>query len=1008
MGNARYGFLPWMRQGIANRISKVDDPDDTSSTGRIQMPVTIKYSKNDTPVNSNPQISKNIQLVYPGDITGINSSVVVRCEPANGVFDFEANYLPYIEFYEEDFLWRYTPASPDGQKLRPWLALVVLKDNEFEFVPPAKEDLPASIEIVGNLSDIFYPHDQHWAWGHVHVFKPRESIGTTATATDKNNFIADLSADRDIAVSRLMSPRRLEKKTQYTAFLIPAFESGRKAGLGIADDPQNMTKTLESSWKNTNNTRFPIYYQWRFGTSELGDFETLVRALKPRVTPAELGGREMDISKSGMGLDVLFEGSTPVVSNTTVIMEGALKPPAFSSGTIMDVQTGDEYSEGIKELVNLSEYMQSGNFLPPNPPKTNPIVTSTNLQLDPVIVPPLYGQWHANVNSIDASSPEWIQEVNLDVRYRAAAGIGAQVVRDNQEKYMEIAWRQIGDVLAVNDKIKKAQLAIEASKNIYAKHLVGDANSTSTTTAKNFDKVARIANASFRKIPAVNPAYSSNQSLSPVLSIKKIMGLTKLTETPINSGFTKVTRNRSTLVKHANATPNSSGNIKNLLYNQLETNANVTACKPFKQPQNVRTLNASDTDYISASLGSTAYSMVLNFPSTHWQYIYNNQAREFYRTQWYYDQLENDYSKSSINIISTGFISPGTTTSLDFTSYVLEMLEPDQAITKRVSELIHLQEKGNVSKLNSLNPIMAYPVLDRPMYDELLKLSNDYILPNASQYPNNSITILQTNRRFIEAYFAGLNHEFSRELLWREYPTDQRGSYFRKFWDTNDTIDLTDLNSSSSTFDPDYLFDINPLHVWHNNNRRLGENHYVSRHGASSPQMVLLIRGDLLKKYPNALIYLQKANDTRTNGKRTLKTITWTNNKPDTLTVKFPLFKAAVQPDITLLGFDISKEAALGDAVNGQEGWFVVFRERPGQIKFGLDEPPYTSLITWDDINWGHLGTNPKYIDVTATLSPTTPQTNPNISWGTDSASMAWITYQKPVIIAVHADDMLV
>ena len=31
---------------------------------------------------------------------------------------------------------------------------------------------------------------------------------------------------------------------------------------------------------------------------------------------------------------------------------------------------------------------------------------------------------------------------------------------------------------------------------------------------------------------------------------------------------------------------------------------------------------------------------------------------------------------------------------------------------------------------------------------------------------------------------VGLNHEMARELLWREYPTDQRGSYFRQFWDT--------------------------------------------------------------------------------------------------------------------------------------------------------------------------------------------------------------------------------
>ena len=36
-----------------------------------------------------------------------------------------------IEFYDEDFPWRYTPAAPDGGKLRPWIALIVLKETEF-------------------------------------------------------------------------------------------------------------------------------------------------------------------------------------------------------------------------------------------------------------------------------------------------------------------------------------------------------------------------------------------------------------------------------------------------------------------------------------------------------------------------------------------------------------------------------------------------------------------------------------------------------------------------------------------------------------------------------------------------------------------------------------------------------------------------------------------------------------------------------------------------------------
>ena len=35
---------------------------------------------------------------------------------------------------------------------------------------------------------------------------------------------------------------------------------------------------------------------------------------------------------------------------------------------------------------------------------------------------------------------------------------------------------------------------------------------------------------------------------------------------------------------------------------------------------------------------------------------------------------------------------------------------------------------------------------------------------------------------------CGLNHEFAGELLWRGYPTDKRGSYFRQFWDVSEYV----------------------------------------------------------------------------------------------------------------------------------------------------------------------------------------------------------------------------
>ena len=78
-------------------------------------------------------VARDVALYGPGDIVGIDRRAIVRMEPRDWITNFEPNYLPYIEFYDEDFPWRYTPAAPDGAaRLRPWLTLVVLKEDEFK------------------------------------------------------------------------------------------------------------------------------------------------------------------------------------------------------------------------------------------------------------------------------------------------------------------------------------------------------------------------------------------------------------------------------------------------------------------------------------------------------------------------------------------------------------------------------------------------------------------------------------------------------------------------------------------------------------------------------------------------------------------------------------------------------------------------------------------------------------------------------------------------------------
>jgi hypothetical protein len=116
---ARYSFLTWLRRGIANQLQA-----DASAASRASLTVSLTVASD---VESQPLTPKRVDLVGPGDILGFNPQLVVRTEPRRWIADFEPNYLAFVEFYDEDFPWRYTPASPDttAHRLIPWITLLL-------------------------------------------------------------------------------------------------------------------------------------------------------------------------------------------------------------------------------------------------------------------------------------------------------------------------------------------------------------------------------------------------------------------------------------------------------------------------------------------------------------------------------------------------------------------------------------------------------------------------------------------------------------------------------------------------------------------------------------------------------------------------------------------------------------------------------------------------------------------------------------------------------------------
>jgi hypothetical protein len=100
-----------------------------------------------------------------------------------------------------------------------------------------------------------------------------------------------------------------------------------------------------------------------------------------------------------------------------------------------------------------------------------------------------------------------------------------------------------------------------------------------------------------------------------------------------------------------------------------------------------------------------------------------------------------------------------------------------------------------------------------------------------------------------------------------------------------------------------------------------------------------------------------------------------------------------------------------------------VIKERPGEPRFGLDLERGGQLEIWSDASWEDVmpgGAAGAYLSVAgATTTLTAPATTSakrtqyeedrNVSWGaaTSAADIAYVLYQSPVLVAIHAAEML-
>jgi len=1074
-----YSFLPWLRTGVANNVTQLDG--DTGVKVRVALPLDLTLTATGLDGNVTTQVvHRDVSLFGPGDILGIEARAIVKVEPRNWITNFEPNYLPYIDFYDEDFPWRYAPAAADGTKhrLRPWISLVVLKEGEFtdgknmQGRPLPYFDLAAGVQA----SNVFPRPAELWAWAHVHVNVDLSNNGDPAIAGVLQRFEQTVGANPDRAYSRIMCPRRLQPDITYHAFLIPTFETGRLAGLG--QDVPAATVATASAWNN-NQTQFPYYYRWQFRTGAFGDFEYLVKLLKPRPTDKRVGVRDMDVVHPGSNLPAI---DTPAELGGVLKLGGALRvpfatlPPADQAEVTKfdqwDVPFPHPFETAAARLINLADDYTRASTETVNP----------DGDPDPVVTLPLYGRWHALTNRVleapDGSplprNQNWVHCLNLDPRFRVPADFGTDVVQQNDERYMNAAWQQVGDVIEANNRIRMAQLAQAASLSWHQRHVA----------ALSSERVFLLTAPMHKRVIAEGVTVASRVSASVLPPV--------LTSAP----FRKLTRPGTPLTKRLSLPPAAAAQIA------VRVNAGELHPAPPKvaPPAVIGTGDAVDVvtpknvpgfirDWLAkypwlrflplvllllvmvlvllfAPAAATAVIVIaapilfgLFVLLSRWSRGINlaDSIREEQQTPALVDSLPK-ISNFVISRPGSSFTPQAgasdsaeatrfkgalhdvyTYTSIKFPEPVkqrldiatlarttVEAIHPLRTIPRRAFGTVVLPPWLLDNLVEQFTPVMAYPVFDPPMYKPLADISSELFLPNLNLIPPNSMTLLESNQRFIEAYMVGLNHEMGRELLWREFPTDQRGSFFRQFWDVSLLLPL-----KPTPEDREKLRDIPEIHKW-SLLSQLGAHNQRATHGQEA-LLVLVIRGELLKRYPTAVIYAQKSKWHRkpdhsidVTAERELAELTPAEEESlPAAKIRKPLFEAKVDPDIYFIGFDLTATEVKGGTTAGDDpGWFFVIKERPGEPRFGLDDVPEGAaprLINWNDLAWKHVNVAPgQLIPLTNTLNfdtynpPLDQEDMPNpedaqAKWNpnTNAAELAYILYRVPVLVAVHGSRML-
>ena len=928
-------FLPWLRNGLA---AFLDAPaqDGLATADSASVTVTVVAAGSGPGGDSVRTVpSPVVRLVGPGEVLALDPSQIVRREPAPGEPDAEPNYFAQVELAAPDLPWRFTPASPGADRLQPWLALVVVIDGDgVDLAPAAGARLPVLTvdDPAAELPDLA----GCWAWAHVQA--DHDLAGGLEAA---------LSEAPEAFRARLLCPRRLKARTAWLACLVPTFAAGRQAGLG---EPVTATGL---AWEAgaAGPVRLPVYDAWRFSTGPKGDFESLVRRLRPRELPGGVGRRDLDVSDPGGGL--------PRAPGTLLTYEGALVSPAGGARPWPTAHR-DTVKAALAELVGRRPVAGKA----PQPYDA--------LRDDPVVGPPAYTSAQAGLRSVppEGQPPVWFGELNTEPVHRAVAGVGAEVVRADQEALMAAAWAHAEGLGRVNRVLGRARFAWElGTKAAPGVKAVGDARllqlagpalarlahprtGTCLGALGASDLPDGLVSAAFRRITSTQPGFTT---------ARREGGRARLTDAVTASALAAPTA--FTAVWHTR-TVAAGTELQGPLPDVGQSTANARA-------------NEGAGPALRGRPGPAGRRGPLEGPV-----------------------------QGPVQGPTQGPVRGSDGLVEDLVDRVRAALDPAATIRAMVDTRVLGLPSARPRTRDVPHRVRAHPDFLTPMSERLVALSVEYLVPGVGAIPDDTVGVLEVNHAFLEAFLAGFNHELGREFQWREYPASPGSTWARRFFDSGPVArpDQADPVGKGPQAAP---ADISPIGRWAAD-APLGSH---APEGTPTASLVLLVKGALPRRYPDLRVYAVEAEwtDEGTRGE-----------KPGGQ-LRVPVLAGQLEPDTFFWGFELTESEARGrtDPALHKPGWFFVLEQQPGATRFGLDGPQArlrgTTPRQWTALSWSHLappgdGPLPSFVDPFGPewlAGVERPGNGGDDTWGEDAAAMARITFQRPVRMLVHADSML-